>query len=275
MLYKWKDDNKNKQKNHFVFPSPSLRCLIIGRSNCGKTSLLLKLLLENFIDFNDLFLYSKSTHQPEYKLLKNAFDKGYNKSEIIDLFSNGNGNIDEYLENLPKKRQQKCAIEYFENTASVPDPSDIDPGRKNLFIFDDIATEKNQNPADSFYTRGRHNNCSSIYLSQNYHILPRQTIRTNSNLLILFELPFIDMKNIHSDYVACDMPFVEFQELCNETYKVPYSFVLINKDEHPSSGKYFKNLNQLYIPQKYFSGNRSRLSPEFSVKECSIRVNGR
>jgi hypothetical protein len=47
----------------------------------------------------------------------------------------------------------------------VPDPSNIDPGMKNLFIFDDIATEKNQNPADNFYTRGRHN-CSSVYLSQ-------------------------------------------------------------------------------------------------------------
>jgi GTPase SAR1 family protein len=86
MLYKWKDDNKNKQKNHFVFPSPSLRCLIIGRSNCGKTSLLLKLLLENFIDFNNLFLYSKSTHQPEYKLLKNAFDKGYNNLKSLIYF---------------------------------------------------------------------------------------------------------------------------------------------------------------------------------------------
>jgi hypothetical protein len=86
---------------------------------------------------------------------------------------------------------------------------------------------------------------------QDYY-LPRQTIRTNSNLFILFELIFIDVKNIHSDCIACDMPFPEFQELCNETYNVPYSFVLIKKDEHPGSGKYFKNLDQLYIPQKYF-----------------------
>jgi hypothetical protein len=107
----------------------------------------------------------------------------------------------------------------------VPDPSDTDLGMKNIIICDDIATEKNQNPTDNFYTRGRHNNCISIRF--------------------------------------------------NETHKVPYSFVLINKDEHLGSGKYFKNLNQLYIPQKYFSGNRSRLSPEFSVKECSIGVNDR
>jgi hypothetical protein len=83
------------------------------------------------------------------------------------------------------------------------------------------------------------------------------------------------MKHIHSDYIACDMPFAEFQELCNETYKVPFSFVLIHKDENPGSGKYFKNLNQLHIPQKYFSDYRSSLCPEFSVEECSIGVDGR
>ena len=27
-------------------------------------------------------------------------------------------------------------------------------------------TEKNQDPASNFYTRGRHNNCSCIYISQ-------------------------------------------------------------------------------------------------------------
>jgi hypothetical protein len=56
---------------------------------------------------------------------------------------------------------------------------------------------------------------------------------------------------------------------CNETYKVPYSFVLINKNEHPNSGKYFRNKNQLYIPLWYFSNNRSKLSPEFSVLVAS------
>jgi hypothetical protein len=70
------------------------------------------------------------------------------------------------------------------------------------------------------------------------------------------------------------MTFAEFQKLFNETYNVLNSFVLNNKGEYPGSGKYFKNLNQLYITQKFFSGNCSRLSPEFSVKECSIGVNG-
>jgi len=78
--------------------------------------------------------------------------------------------------------------------------------------------KKNQNPADNFYTRGRQTNCSSIFLSQNYHVLPRQTIRTNPLSLILLELPTIDLKYIHCDYIACNMPSAEFQELCTGTY---------------------------------------------------------
>ena len=43
-ILKWNQRSK-LQKHHFFLPSPSLRALIIGSSNCGKTCLLLKLLL--------------------------------------------------------------------------------------------------------------------------------------------------------------------------------------------------------------------------------------
>ena len=46
--------------------------------------------------------------------------------------------------------------------------------------------EMKQTTVESFFTRGRQNNCSCIYISQNYHKLPRQTIRTNTNVFVLF-----------------------------------------------------------------------------------------
>ena len=52
-ILKWNQKSKS-QKHHFFLPSPSLRALIIGSSNCGKTCLLLKLLLtEKWLDYND------------------------------------------------------------------------------------------------------------------------------------------------------------------------------------------------------------------------------
>ena len=65
----------------------------------------------------------------------------------------------------------------------IPDPSELDPNAKNLLILDDCFLGR-QNKADAYYTRGWHNNCDTIFLSQNYFRLPRQTIRENwwSNL---------------------------------------------------------------------------------------------
>ena len=56
-----------------MFPSSSLRQLIIGSSNCVETCLLLKLLLnKSWLDYSSLYKYGNSLHQPEYKLLKDA-----------------------------------------------------------------------------------------------------------------------------------------------------------------------------------------------------------
>ena len=40
-VLKWNNSKRNYPKHHFMLPSPSLRQLIIGSSNCGKTCLLL------------------------------------------------------------------------------------------------------------------------------------------------------------------------------------------------------------------------------------------
>ena len=61
IIFEW--DNDKKRNNSDLFPD-IFRCLIIGESNCGKTSLLLKYLLEssplghesstNLLDYNYL-----------------------------------------------------------------------------------------------------------------------------------------------------------------------------------------------------------------------------
>ena len=249
-IFKWNDTSENKQKHHFLLPSPSLRGLIIGPSNCGKTSLLFRLLLENdWLDYNSLYIYSKSLHQPEYKLLKGALERGYSKSNIRKLFKNGSGNIDEFLETLSPKGKPVSDIYCYDNEEQIPDPRNVDVTSKNLFVFDDVANEKNQSNATDFYTRGRHNNCSSIYLSQNYHLLPRQTIRSNANFMILFELPYKDLENIHRDFVVNDMTWTEFKKFASISQ--PYEFIVLNKDKNVMEGKYMKNLNTVYIPKKF------------------------
>jgi len=50
--------------------------LIVGKSGCGKTTLLLNLLLQpNWLDYSKLSVFGKSLFQPEYTILKKGFEK--------------------------------------------------------------------------------------------------------------------------------------------------------------------------------------------------------
>ena len=204
------------------------------------------------MDYENLYVFGKALHQPEYKLLKSGLEKGYDKKSINKLFKKGKGNIDSFIEALPEKSKSKYEVEYYEDSDSIPDPKDINEEKKNLFIFDDIMTDSKQSKAEDYYTRGRHNNTSSIYISQNYFKLPRQTIRSNANILILFSLPEKDLRHIYDDFISKDMNWKEFREFCNTVWNEHYSYVVINKTLPPSEGKYQANFNCIFIPKIFF-----------------------
>lgn len=59
-----------KQKHGPLLPN-NIRCLIVGPSNCGKTNVMITMLLNsNALKFENIYIYSKSLHQPKYKYLK-------------------------------------------------------------------------------------------------------------------------------------------------------------------------------------------------------------
>jgi ABC-type glutathione transport system ATPase component len=81
-------DTLAKRFNHPLLPQ-SIRDVIIGKSGCGKTTLLLNLLLRpGWLDYNKLHVFGKSLFQPEYHILKKALEEKLPKEAIIRLFDN-------------------------------------------------------------------------------------------------------------------------------------------------------------------------------------------
>ena len=76
-----------KRFNNPLLPR-SIRGIIVGKSGCGKTTLLLNLLLRSgWLDYDNLCIFGRSFFQPEYRILKKAFEENLPKEYILRLFN--------------------------------------------------------------------------------------------------------------------------------------------------------------------------------------------
>ena len=206
--YAWQSVGNCSENN----PLPqSLRGLVIGKGGCGKTTVIFNLLLQpGWLDYNHLYIFGKSLHQQEYKILRKGFEGGLSKQQISNVF-----NSQEMLqspliaiETYSGVRNGEIRADLYDDCRNIPDPSALDPTQRNLLLLDDCFLGK-QNKA--YYTRGRHNNCDTIYIAQNYFRLPRYAIRENSNFIILFSQDTKNLTHIHADHSAGNIPLLEFK----------------------------------------------------------------
>ena len=252
----WNDALRTRSNNPLL--PKSIRGLIVGKSGCGKTTLLLNLLLRpGWLDFNNLKMFGKSLFQPEYKILRKAFEEKLPKEEIIRLFEiqdeitkhnvSPNLVVEEMAKNLDLQKSD-TTCEFYENSSDVPDPSSLNREKKNLMIFDDLQLEK-QNKCETYYIRGRHSNVDCFYLAQNYFKLPRQTIRENANFICLFQQDLKNVNHIYNDHVGSDLLKEEFLKLCKRSWERPHGFVVIDLSSKKNEGKYRCGLDEFYIPE--------------------------
>ena len=128
--------SQESRHNNPLLPS-NIRGLIVGKSNCGKTVLLLNLLLKDgWLDYNNLLVYGNSLHQLEYQIINKGFEKKLGKNQILNIFQNQN-----LLEKLSPLegighyngvKVGDISAQFFEASDLIPDPKTLDTKMKNL-----------------------------------------------------------------------------------------------------------------------------------------------
>lgn len=199
-----------KEGKHGQLLPDNVRALIVGPSNCGKTNLVLSLLLDkNGLKFKNVYLFSKSLNQPKYN----------------------------YLENVLSQVKE---VKFFRFSNKILKPEEVQ--QHSICIFDDLITQK-QSDIQDFFSRARHRSLDSIYLAQTYSKIPKQLIRDNANLIALFKMDILNLKHAYDDHVGSDFTFQEFQRMCSKCWDDPFGFLVINKECERNKGRYRKGFD--------------------------------
>ncbi len=198
----------NIRKRHGVLLPSSIRGIICGPSNCGKTNVLLNLIYDpNGLVFENIYLYSKSLYQPKYQELEQVLSK----CPEIGYYP-------------------------FGDNDSVISPDEAE--ENSIFIFDDVACEQ-QNHIRSYFCMGRHKNVDSLYLTQTYSRIPKHLVRDNANFLVLFRQDDMNLRHIYTDHVNTDMTFNDFRNYCAQCWNsMKYGCLVIDKTSDVNKGRY-------------------------------------
>lgn len=208
---------KNVERIHSELLPNNVRGIVVGPSNSGKTNVMLNLLFHcNGLRFENVYVFSKSLYQPKYEFLENV---------LIDI---------------PEIKYYK-----FTENEQVIHPNDVKSN--SVMIFDDVACERQEN-ITNYFTMGRHKRINVFYLCQTYSRIPKQLIRDNANLIIIFCQDELNLKHIYRDHVNTDMTFELFKNICSEAWSHrKKGFLVIDKESDINCGGRYRIGFDIYI----------------------------
>jgi hypothetical protein len=210
-----------KRSNGEYLPNDNyIRCLRVGPSKCGKTTLMLDniLISPGWLDKKNrhVYIYSKGLNQPEYVFLQNLFNRIEEKiGQPVYTFCDNNGDV-----------------------------IGLDSCKSNsIVIFDDFIQENQDN------VRGRHKLIDVFYLGQTYtrSKIPKQLVRDNVNFLCIFRQDNTNLRHIYDEFVGGDFSFDDFSSICSDCWNQKYGFITIDLTRKKNDGKYRNKIKDFIL----------------------------
>jgi hypothetical protein len=198
-------DSKNRYRDkNFFAPKWPFRLLCCGTSGSGKTVMIFNL-IKKYLIYDTISIYSASLDQNIYQ-------------EFL-----------EEMERLAEENEDAIGKFHFSDDLNRVVPvKEMDKEEQNLVIFDDFMTTKNQSVIVEYFSKGRHNNCSVIYLSQSYYTTPKD-IRLNCNYFALFKgANASDLQHLRKEHSG-SVDEKTFELLYKEATSEPHGFLLVDK----------------------------------------------
>src|SRR5271169_1520861 len=128
--------------NHHENLPNSFRMLIIGSSGSGKTTVLFRALIKpDYIDYNNLIIFTTTPKQQEYQLLYHGFKNGLSKSQLAALVLNQRDFLNvpisilcrEYAKTLrPVGGKDNVTVTLSSNTNEIIHPDMLDKAKRHL-----------------------------------------------------------------------------------------------------------------------------------------------
>ena len=155
-----------------IFPR-NIFCVIAGSTGCGKTNLIVNLLLqENKINYSDVYIYSPTLHQPAYIYFKHSY-------ELMEKI-------------IMNKTKHSVKIAHFCDPAEkqLIDPVELDKKQNHVMIFDDVMLD-DQTATKKYFCSGRRvlsstiftQNSKTLYQRERKHFHSFQTGRQDFEIL--------------------------------------------------------------------------------------------
>lgn len=202
-------ENPNKHLHGLDIP---LRAVVVAPSGSGKTNWLVNLLTlfgAGKGTFHHIWIVTKNADEPLYKWLGTLNDR----------------------------------IKIVEGIENIPTLDKLDKDYNNLVCFDDLVLEKNQQRISNYYIRCRKLNCSVIYLSQSYFMIPK-IIRSNCNYLIILKLSTEREINMIMKESAVGLDKEQLLKLYKQATESKFTPLIIDMEQPDDTKKYRKGFTE-------------------------------